>query len=174
VSLDPLIVEPAWAEEVSPNISGDAGRAWAVDLSQALDKRPESAAVVACWLLRMPKAHPFWRWWSVAVIHLRPIPNTEPLVIEAPGNTHELMIATFDPGHEPPDPRRCGPAHYLIPCDVSEQFTVPSDVQAAQLGRDAVTACCAGRMSPDSDFRPIWHYLVAQSAAAARRPHLTQ
>lgn len=173
--MDPLIVEPTWADEIAASIVGRCGSAWIVDLANTQDTRPEAGASVTCWTLRCPKAHPCWRWWMLAVIHLRPIVGVrEPVRFTMPNATHELIIATLDPSFEPPDPRHMGPAHYLTPPDVSEQFQVGSDVQAAELGRQAVIACCEGRLSPDSDYRPLWHYLVAQTAAHARRPYLTQ
>jgi hypothetical protein len=149
---------PLWAKDTPADHSGVYGRAWKVDLATYRHKRVESQATLACWILNCPGAHLLWSWWLLSVIHLRNIEGAKPANVRLPGATHEVIVASLNPDYPPPNPKAFGDEdiRILIPIDVTEQFTVGSDVEANEVCDLAAFACCAGTLSPDQDFRAAW------------------
>lgn len=136
-----------------PDINGARWRAWRVPVQP---QNPDETASLACWLLHCPGAHPFWSYWTVSLIHLRPIEGgSRPAVKSYPHAEFELMVITIDPNHQP-DPDDSRSLHYLRPVDVSEQFHGITDAQAVELTKALVEHVCRGMLSPDSDWRARW------------------
>jgi hypothetical protein len=159
--------------EQEPDQIGVGGKAWRIPMAPVGQRgRPDSDGTVVGWLLHAPSAHPFWTYWMVAVIHLRPIDGVRPAVIRLDGATHEIMIAALDPGCPLPNLNavgRCEAAFtFLVPIDLVEQFIVRDDAQAAQLGDLAVSGCVEGYASPDQDWRAWWRGAVRQTASHLR------
>lgn len=155
---------PSW--HVPPTYAGRTGRAWHVDLSKLVHARPDTEATIASWILNVQAAHPFWSWWFLATVHLRPIPGAKPAHVVLPGATHELLVMALDPAHEPPNPAafREDDVHGLRPIDVTQQYVVRNDADAVDLAELCARACCDGVLSPDQDFRRLWEYHVTGTA----------
>ena len=145
-----------------PDISG-AGRAWRVTA-----KDPEEhAGIGADWLVHAPFAHPFWWWYAVSAIHLRPLPGKGPAHIRFPGATHEILFVALNPEKPLPDISAWqGPA-YLTPIDLEHQFIVQDDEKAREITDLVVAHICEG-VSPDQDFRAYWRDVINRTAEHAR------
>ena len=143
----------------SPDLDGPAGRAWRLrDVAEG-EGLPDWQGTVALWLVEAPGRHPFWSWWSMAAIHLRPIPGTKPAHVGREGATHEFLWAALDPARSPPLAQLEGklePLPWLTPFDLVHQVVGISDLQAGSVLVDAVRAVVTGGASPDSDFRSWW------------------
>ena len=147
-------------ERTTPDLKGDFARAWKLPL-------PESHPTIAGYLVHAPYAHPFWGWYTMAVIHLRPVEGLPPAAVSLPGATHELAILAIDPRVCPePTPEMATEGQYpfLMPPDVMEQFMVLDDQQAVSLLENCVQAVVQGRISPDSDFRSRWAKVIANTS----------
>ena len=157
---------PSWTHSHPGTCAGPAGTAWKIDVAKLVHQVPDTKATLAVWLVWCPGAHPFWHWWLISVIHLRPLEGVRPAFIREPGATHEVIVASLDPDHPIPDPRafRIEDIRFLTPIDVMEQFQVASDVEAEEICALAVRACCDGRLSPDQDFRSLWHATLKATA----------
>lgn len=163
-------VSVPWAAALAPDHVGQAARAWRVDLSKIVHPTPDTTATLASWFVNAPGAHLCWSWWVVSVIHLRPIPGVRPAHITRPNAMHELIVFAQDPDHALPDPRspRLEDFRALSPIDVSEQFMVPNDADAAALCEQLVKGCCDGRLSPDQDYRRLWAAYIQGGAQHVR------
>lgn len=162
---------PAWALEIPPDRIGRGGEAWRVSLDGVEHAVPDTTATLALWFLRSPLAHPFWSWWVVSAIHLRPIAGVKPAAIREPGATHEILVVALHPDSPPPQPRgmRAPPAlRFLTPIDVQQQFVAIDDRGAVLLCERLVDACCAGRLSPDQDYRSAWREVIAFMSEAPK------
>ena len=141
----------------APDIKTAFGQAW------TLAKSEDNPACVGHWLINVPGAHPFWEHWLVTVIALKDIPGVPPAHKRYPEAEYEFLIASINPEECPhPEPDA---AHYslLSPIDVIEQFHGVSERDAFRVGYGAVQAILHGRMSPDQDFRSMWHALIGNT-----------
>jgi len=140
------IVIKSYSGDRKPDIVGTQGRAWEWKLDTA--QRP---AMVSTWLLDAPSAHPMWKSYLVAIVHLRAIDGAPPAKIHEPGATHEVVVMALNPDHEP-NPDKPGPIAYLSPANLVSQVTLGSDHAGKMLVRRLVEAFCIGELSPDTDW----------------------
>lgn len=166
-----------------PDFEGVA-RAWRIRAGDATERGHAdswghgSAGVGADFLIHGPY-HPFWNWWYVSIIHLRPIESAPPPHVHFPGATHEVLCLSLDP-----EPRNGRPAFpdleriesgdvehglpgFLQPADWVVQVVLPSDEEARRLGDLIARHICAGQ-SCDSDFRGYWERTLATTAEHLR------
>lgn len=146
-----------------PDHVGSHGEAWLINAPG------DSTTTCARRVLRCEWAHPMWEYWLVSSVHLRDVPDHRPATLQFPGATHEVLIAALNPDH--PLPTGAGTARLLQPLDVVQHVTLDDDSQAVDLTKLVVEACCAGRMSPDSDFRRAWETVLTSTAAHLRGEH---
>lgn len=133
---------------------------------------PDHQASCAAWLVNGP-FHPFWRWWQLAIVHLRPIPGVKPAHVQFPGASHEVLIASIDPTRlREPDVEKIERGKqtlpYLQPLDLVHQVILASDAQAEELADLMIAPILAGSYSPDSDFRSAWKSILDRTAEHLR------
>lgn len=160
-----------------PDMKGETGRAWRVRDVEVSEGPPDWKACIALWLVEAPGRHPLWSWWSMTVIHLRPIPGARPAHIRREGATHEFMWAALDPDRSPPLAQIEGklePLPWLTPFDLVHQVVGISDQQAASILAACVRGIVYHRASPDSDLRSWWERSLDETVAhhlAGGHPH---
>jgi hypothetical protein len=150
-----------------PTVAGPAGRAWRTRLKPIGERgKPDTDGTVCCWLINAPGAHPFWSYWALSLIHLRPIEGTKQAHKAFETATHELMIMALDPSKPLPplDVSADWPLHWLTPLDVCQQFEVPSDEAADEIATLCVRSIVDGRISPDQDYRSYWRVSIEATA----------
>jgi hypothetical protein len=141
----------------APDTKTAFGQAWELPIKEV------PSACVGHWLINVPGAHPFWEHWHVLVISLKDIPGVPPAKKRYPEAEFEFLIASINPEACPlPDPSE---QHFplLDPVDVVEQFHGVSERDALRVGQGAIQAIMNGRMSPDQDFRAMWHRLITDT-----------
>jgi hypothetical protein len=153
------------AAVVNPPTVPGVARAWRLEPAEKL-------AGVGQWLVHAPHGHPFWPWYVVQAIHLRPLEGQPPAHVQFPGASHEWLVVALNPEAPLPDVDRWAapgtpPIRYLKPVDQCWQFIVASDEQAAQLCEQAVR-CIVQGVSPDQDFRAWWKAAIANTAEHVR------
>jgi hypothetical protein len=156
--------EPAKA----PDIEG-IGKAWKVPRTSAHDEVADWGGDCGQWLVYDgTRAHPFWWWYVVGCVHLRPLEGqSKPPVVDFPGATHEIMFLALNPEVPLPDLGDWQGASFLQPADLVRQFIVNDDLQARELCELVVRHICDGH-SPDVDFRHYWEAAIDSSAEHAR------
>lgn len=115
------------------------------------DKAPAS---LGAWVVHCPRAHAFWSFWTVQLVHLRPLEGAPPPSLQYPGAGYELLTIALDPELDPDV--NGGPLRCLTPVDVCEQFHGCTDEEAAQLLDLFIRSIVDGHLSPDSDCRAQW------------------
>lgn len=166
-----------------PDFAGVA-RVWHITPTAASEAAHEgswgygSASVGADYLVTGPY-HPFWKWWMVSIVHLRPLEGAPPPHVRFPGATHEIMCLSLDP-----EPRNGRPAEpdldrieagdvegglpgFLQPPDWVVQVILPDDDGARTLAELVVREIASGR-SCDSDFRSWWERTIQTTAEHVR------
>lgn len=138
-------------------MEGPHGRAWRCSLSairESLKLSSDEDATVCVWVVDAPWAHPLWRTYVIAAIHLRPtrlLPNPK---VNLEGATHEVIVYALDPGREPdllnPGSTRLNPANF------AGQWLAASDVEAEHKVASCVEEIVHGALSPDTDFIREW------------------
>lgn len=89
--------------------------------------------------------HPFWSDYSLAVVHLREIPGTDPPQLRYPEAEYELMLLALDPGPPRPSPDDHSTLKPLTPQNVVVQFDLGGDdASAKEVLRLAVKAVLDG------------------------------
>lgn len=161
--------EQLQAQLQAPALSDDElhVRAWRM---QVTPRRPDHQASIAAWLINGPY-HPFWRWWQLAIVHLRPIEGVKPAAIHRDGASHEIMILSIDPNHPPDiDELEQGEGHlrYLTPPDLVHQVVGLTDEQACELVDLMIGPILDGQLSPDRDFRSRWEPILETTAEHLR------
>lgn len=140
----------------TPDLTGPYGRAWRITAPPLV---PDQQATLRAWLLH-GAWHPFWTFWEVAVVHLRPIEGVRPPTKRYPEAEYEALIVSIasPPGspERKPDPDDLQSMQPLLPPDCARQFDGVTDEQAARLADDVVHAIVVSGMSPDSDHRHAW------------------
>ncbi len=138
------------------------GAAWPVDIAAGRLKHnvPENAdTTVAQWIVFAPWSHPFWPYCLCSVIHLRMTPPLDPARIYVTGATHEIVIASMDPTHEPDPlwPRVMRPLNYCGQFIVQARRN-PVDLDRAAAARLEATVdeILRGELNPDSDGLAGW------------------
>lgn len=149
-----------------PTLVGRGGRAWEMLYNLKPTDPSDWGATLSSWFLNMPGAHPFWSWWLLSSIHLRPIEGCRPPVIRTPGASHEFLIIALNPKFPSPNVDQDVPEtlHYLTPFDLEHQVVGIDDAQAKHITMLMVRACVDGRMSPDQDFRSRWQAMLNTTA----------
>lgn len=154
-----------------PDLHGHAD-AWIIPIRpDRPDWVPDWNAGIAHWLLHCRWAHPFWSWYTVSGIHLRPIEGVRPPAKYFPEATHEVMILALHPKMSPdPDKLSTGEQamEYLTPIDLSHQVTGLTDDQFKQLVQDIIVTIVEGRASPDQDWREWWRQSIDATAKHIR------
>lgn len=157
-----------------PTRRGPFGEAWEVAL-QPVGRRGKSDfdGTLAYWIIRAPQSHPLWWWYSMTIIHLRPIAGVKPAHIEIPGATHELALIALNPEQPVPNLEEMEAGNFsslkhLSPPNLIQQFQVPNDAYAWYLGETAVKAIVDGIISPDTDFRSQWEQAIPETAKHLR------
>jgi hypothetical protein len=150
-----------------PDAKGPAGRAW---LIPNRSKVPDHSASLAQWLVNCPGAHPAWQWWTVGVVHLRPIEGVKPTAKQYPEAEYEFLIYAVSPEDNPePDPDHPEQGYTpLFPLDVVEQFHGISDRDAVRLCGMCIRAIVDGLLSPDQDYRAAWKKTIEDTVAHYR------
>ena len=140
-----------------PDLEGPHGRAWRCDLvaiRESLKLSVDQDATVCAWVIDAPWAHPIWRSYMVAAIHLRPtkaLPNPK---VNLEGATHEVLVYALDPGREPD---LLSPASTrLVPANFAGQWAAVSDLEAEEKISGCVREIVYGELSPDTDFIREW------------------
>lgn len=150
---------------------GPAGTATFLHLDKGTPDRREQDATLACWWLDCPGQSPFWRYYMLAVVHLRPIEGQEhEPIITMPHATHELMVVALDPEPEP-NPEDTKTWRYLRPTNVVEQVQLPDDQAAVHLLHHAAQAVVSGVLwaePPLSGQVEPWRTSVLKTAAHLR------
>lgn len=150
---------------VDPTLTGPGGRAWVITTPKTT---PAHQASIGEYLVNVPGVHPFWSYWWIGAIHLRPIEGTKEPRIDFPGASHEIIFGTLNPSRPLPDisggENKC---YFLTPLDLEYQVILANDEQMAELLTMTVTYITRGN-SPDSDYRAVWQNVLAKSAEHIR------
>lgn len=142
-----------------PTLEGHA-KAWKLaSVKNMKNWDPAWEATIARYILQCTWSHPFWSYYFISGVHLRPIPNTPPAKKRFPSATHEIMIYSLDPHVTPNiDKIETGetfPA-ILTPPDLVHQVAGITDPQFEYMLQDVVVTIVEGRASPDVDFSSFW------------------
>lgn len=142
-----------------PDATGPHGSAWRIN---AQPRDTDQTACLAQWLVHVPDAHPFWPYYAVSVVHLRPIPGVREAHLDYPDAEYELMVIACDPTYHPSiEKADAGELHWLTPLNVREQFHGLTDAQAAQIAEGAAKAIITGLLPAEPDDSPgareAWH-----------------
>lgn len=168
----PPIVMPDWLDAVEPTEAGPFGRAWLGRYCDVEDLREDGApadAQIASWIMHVPGSHPFWTWYAMECVTLRPIDGMPPAVLRFPGAAYELLVISLNPEHPAPHPHRLGaegnPVHHLMPPDQVLQFPAlkGGDDQAREITGLFAKAVVNGVLVPDQDHRERWRQTMAKT-----------
>lgn len=156
--VDKIIKDPI---TLPPVISGEAGKAWACDLSvgyRQMGKTREHDACLRHWVIEVPAAHPFWHSYSLVLIHLRPMPNFPPPEIYFQDATHEMWLIALDPDKDRNQLLANGivKGHWLHPVNFAAQFIEITDDEAMKRIENTIQLICDGKLNPDTDAREEW------------------
>jgi hypothetical protein len=154
---------------------GVTARAWLID-----EKRwPDSPTFIGAWMVKgepvgeiplltgLPAIKPAcafnaaWDTWLIQACHLRDVEGMPPAKLHYPEAEYEITILALDPRQGPFDPDQL-PTQlpFLEPVDLVKQFHGCSDEQVRRMLGLMVREICAGRMSPDSDYRRAWERTI--------------
>ena len=149
-----------------PDVKGLAGRAW--------HRLPTTTqTTVDHYLVNAPASHPIWPWYTVAIVHLRPVEGMPPAHKHFSDASHELLVIALNPEHYPPDPDLPGDAAYpyLTPINSATQVGALNDDQAKKLLDLIVQGIVGGVLNPDTDGRQQFEEAVRQTAQHLRGEH---
>lgn len=146
---------PKW--KTPPDMHGQWAAAWRQRCYERTDD-PRMQATVDSWLVRSPMSHPFWWWYAVYLVHLRPAEGLGPPKLGFPEATHELGVIALNPGHKVPDPANTPPDSlcYLTPMDHCWQMQAESDEHARSVAEMFVRSAVEEGISLDQDLRRYW------------------
>lgn len=156
-----------WLPWPEPDYSGQ----WRVfRLQLPPDDLVDYPATLGAWLLDCPGAHPFWRFHTLNLVHLRELEGQPPVRLAFPGASHELLVLALDPHHDaeltPLDWKTC--AHFMMPPDASVQFVAQDDEAALHVAELAARAVAEGVLIPDSDYASHWEGTIQLTAEHVR------
>jgi hypothetical protein len=126
---------------------------------------PPLELTVASWILRVPGAHPFWAFYWIGCVSLKPMAGVPPAIINLPGATHEILLFALNPEIEPA--LDAEPA-WMEPINFAAQFIEPNDHAAAVRIRATVQDVIDGTLNPDTDARSQW---IARFGDNGRKNH---
>lgn len=154
--------------EQEPHMVGCRGRrAWRVWRPDPPMQNPAQISLVAQWLIRQPAVHPCWDYWSISLVHLRPVDGRPDPYLRFDGATHEIAIVALDPRVRP-DARDFSTLHPLFPPDLVHQVALPDDGYAARLAEQLLYFVLRGAATLDSDYRSGLEQLIDREAARLR------
>jgi hypothetical protein len=152
----------------APDLESTYATAWHLPLPPPGKRgNPSWDAGLASWFVFAPEYHPFWHWYLLSVIHLRPLQDcSHPVCRSYPEAAYELLVLALDPDVEP-DVEDFAKAEHgiLMPPNLAYQFHLtdpdaaiqseePADSHAVTLLALFVKAACGG-MSLDTDARRL-------------------
>lgn len=146
--------------DVTPTIVGPHGRAWICDTDEFRrwkHVKPEDDGSLVIWCVEAPWAHPVWHSYMICLMHLRPLPGARETKIYLDGATHEMWVYALD-NQKPRQPFIKGQADpaVLTPLNFAAQFIEVTDDLALGRIKQAVIDITEGKVSPDTDFTPMW------------------
>jgi hypothetical protein len=167
--------ETALAQQRPADIQGEWASLWRVPLPDPADRKVGQDAAVGIWLLHAPKAHPFWDYYAVFLIHLRPIEGFPDAEKVRPDAEYQVTVYSIDPTDSLPDmaamsrgeaPEKIG-MHLLQPSDFTAQFQdVGGDHNAYEIADEMCVNVTEGKLSPDQDYRVLWATMLTQKVMA--------
>jgi hypothetical protein len=146
-----------------PDEKGPSVSAWKLTWDRNHPKwRKDYEATLAMWLINARGYHPFWSWWTVSAVHLRPIEGVKLAHKQYPHAEYEIMIFAIDPrnGYVPDPDKALDGYPFLQPVDLVHQFHGISDSEVVNLVQRCIWAIRDGFMSPDQDFSHQWKILI--------------
>ncbi len=143
-----------------PTLKG-AASAWKLaGLKNMTKANPAWEATIARYILHCTWSHPFWSYYFISGVHLRPIPGVPPAHKQFPAASHEIMIYSLDPREPAPDIDKVETGEtfpaIMTPPDLVHQVPGLTDKQFEYLLQDVVVTIVEGRAAPDVDFRSFW------------------
>lgn len=156
-----------------PDLTGPAGTAWKVQVSP---NPMRGTTDVARFVLHLPRVTPFWAWYVITVVHLRPMDGAPPAIVLVEGATHEVLVLAIDPNAGAPgdgwdlDDTTKAP-RWLSPLECVRQVTGLVDEGAVELAASLAHAAVDGLYVPDSDRRLPQEAMIDQLAAHLRGEH---
>lgn len=151
-------------------LTGPAGTAVEITYDPDTVDRPDQLATVTAWFLHCPGQSPAWEHYLLATVHLRPIEEVKPAVINVPGATHEVLLLALDPAKDPVPTDNLSWS-YLRPYNLVEQVEVPDDDAARSLLRMCTQAVVDGVLwaePPLSGQKEPWRTSLLKTAAHLR------
>lgn len=142
----------------TPDLSGDFGRAWRVDLEKRSPEERKSS--LELWAVHRPGTYPFAEWFIVSVVSLKQLEGLPPAWRKYPEAEFELMVMMTDPAQGAIDADAKDLSFKVISCEIVEQFHGTDEAQAKELGRLAVKAVVNGLAQPDCGYAGLWKVLV--------------
>lgn len=139
-------------------------RVWRIANDEKTKTEPGHEAGIGTWVVNGP-FHPFWKWWMLGVVHLRPIEGMDEPAKQYPEAEYELLIVSLNPNRGDPDVDAMergedwgdeSEGKFLTPPDLVFHFHGVTDEQARDIGEAAALSIVNGVLSPDSDFRNLW------------------
>lgn len=154
---------------------GECGKAWLVDEFPGAPAWQVEASL-ATWVVEARWAHPIWFQYCVFVISLRDIPGAPPAKFHRPDATHDIYVEALDPEYPVPVSHvrsYDNPLRRLSPMNYGYQFTAESDEVAVNRARELVEQIADGLLNPDTDARPVWDRLFADSVSMVKSSPLS-
>lgn len=147
-----------------PVLSFPHGRAWLCDLAEGVRQKgfdPGDDGTLAHWVIEAPGYHPAWHSYSIVLLHLRPLARPKKTLLYTPYVTHEIWVYAMNPDADRNQLVGNGlvEGHWLMPMNYAGQFVEVSDELAKERVRKTVQGICEGELSPDTDYRAVWHDL---------------
>lgn len=164
----PTIVNPEWATDLAPDLEGAFGRAWRMHMAEDVPAdEPRQRTTVDSWVLHVPASHPWWCWYYLMCVNLRPVEGLAPAHKQFAAAEYELLVLAQNPEKPAVHPHRLGadaPA-YMTPVDQCHQFgALPGgDDQAREFIAMFAKAVVHGVLVPDQDHRERWRASVAKT-----------
>lgn len=148
----------------TPQKEGRAGKAWRMPL----DMDDKAHSTLKQWAVFCPKAHPFWSWFVVSVVHLRPVPGLPyPKLFDARSQWEIGVLACNLKTEREFDMLRPETWKVMLPPNSMMQFHGPlGDEDAMAVVDGLVEAFVRGQVSPDSDARGS-HLLFVEDILAS-------
>ena len=114
---------------------------------------------LAQWIVFAPWVHPLWSYHFVGIVHLRDVEPHPPANLQFEGATHEFMVLSLDPNHEP---QGFDSLKYLMPQSIAQQFTATNDAEALEWIELLLDNVLNQKLSIDSDNRSQWKHLLTE------------
>lgn len=152
-------------------MTGCAGYAELIDLPPA----PAMTETLACWLLTLPDAHPYWTQWTLTVTRVRDVPGMIPPWRDFPTATHRLAVITLNPDTPTTAPQvtatfRTGGRLNWLHITHSIDFDA-TDREMRDVAHQIVRGCVAGEVTPDAGKQTLWQIHADQALAHVRGYH---